>query len=84
MFALVAGGLGERLGFNGIKTSITLETVTGQSFMEYYIEYIKAFEKNSGKEIPLVIMVSDDTDALTRQFLEEKKNFGLKKIHILK
>lgn len=42
-FVLVAGGLGERLGFDGIKVSIPFETVTYTSFMRHYCEYILAF-----------------------------------------
>lgn len=43
-FVLVAGGLGERLGYDQIKISIPVELTTGLSFMHYYAEYIKAFE----------------------------------------
>jgi len=34
--------------------------------------------------IPLVIMVSGDTDELTRKFLEENNNFGLEELHVVK
>lgn len=44
-FCLLAGGLGERLGYQGIKLAITVETVTQQSYLEYYINYIKTLEK---------------------------------------
>ena len=43
-FCLLAGGLGERLGYDGIKIGISLDSITNQSYIEYYIEYIKAFE----------------------------------------
>jgi UDP-sugar pyrophosphorylase len=42
-FVLVAGGLGERLGYDGIKVGIPIELVTKQTFLEYYISYILAF-----------------------------------------
>ncbi|KAL8460714.1 hypothetical protein ACS0TY_031506 [Phlomoides rotata] len=37
-FVLVAGGLGERLGYNGIKVALPLETTTGTCFILHYIE----------------------------------------------
>jgi UDP-sugar pyrophosphorylase len=40
---LVAGGLGERLGYDGIKVGIPIELTTKQTFLEYYISYILAF-----------------------------------------
>jgi UDP-sugar pyrophosphorylase len=36
-FVLVAGGLGERLGYPGIKISIPMELLTGKTFIGYYI-----------------------------------------------
>jgi len=36
-FVLVAGGLGERLGYSGIKIALPSETVTGKSFIQLYI-----------------------------------------------
>lgn len=84
VFVLMAGGMGERLGYKGIKPSITLETITGQSFLQYYINYIKAFERDTNSQIPLVLMVSADTDQLTCDYLEANHNFGLKNIHIVR
>jgi UDP-sugar pyrophosphorylase len=43
-FVLVAGGLGERLGYEGIKIGIPIELVSGMTFLEYYIHYILAFQ----------------------------------------
>jgi UDP-sugar pyrophosphorylase len=68
-FVLLAGGLGERLGYSGIKIAISLESITNQSYLEYYISYIKAFESKLNTSIPLVIMVSGDTSDLTHEFL---------------
>jgi len=75
-FVLVAGGLGERLGYNGIKVSIAMELITRTTFLEYYVSYVLAFQKKVAK-IPLAIMTSDDTYALTVQLLKENNNFGL-------
>lgn len=81
-FVLVAGGMGERLGFGSetnprIKVSIVAETTTEATFMEMYCQYIIAFQKKSGNVLPLVIMTSDETDALTKKFMEKEKHFGL-------
>eukprot|EP00331_Platyophrya_macrostoma_P010990 CAMPEP_0176432794 /NCGR_PEP_ID=MMETSP0127-20121128/15599_1 /TAXON_ID=938130 /ORGANISM="Platyophrya macrostoma, Strain WH" /LENGTH=570 /DNA_ID=CAMNT_0017815019 /DNA_START=18 /DNA_END=1730 /DNA_ORIENTATION=- len=78
-FVLVAGGLGERLGYNGIKINIPAELITKAPYIQYYAEYILAYEKRSGAtEIPLAIMTSDDTHELTVKVLKEHNNFGLK------
>ena len=33
VFVLIAGGLGERLGYNGIKLNFTFELTTNQTFL---------------------------------------------------
>lgn len=43
-FVLVAGGLGERLGFNNIKVSLPVETFTMTSYLGYYIKKILAIQ----------------------------------------
>lgn len=82
-FVLVAGGLGERLGYSGIKLGLETNLVTNLSYLEMYAKYIQAMQRmahlKTGKDhirIPLVIMTSDDTDPLTRQLLAENDNFG--------
>jgi len=90
-FVLVAGGLGERLGFPGIKLKIAATSVTGWSFLEYYCRGILALRQQhvegapSGP-IPLVIMTSDDTHEQTVALLEESDFFGLSReqVHVLK
>ncbi|KAJ9166713.1 hypothetical protein P3X46_021420 [Hevea brasiliensis] len=85
-FVLVAGGLGERLGYNGIKLALPVETTTGTCFLQHYIESILALQEAScrltqGKcqrDIPFVIMTSDDTHARTLQLLESNSYFGMK------
>ena len=59
-FVLVAGGLGERLGYGGIKVELPAETTTGVSFLELYAQSILAFQEKFGggrRKIPLAIMV---------------------------
>ncbi|GFQ01660.1 UDP-sugar pyrophosphorylase [Phtheirospermum japonicum] len=85
-FVLVAGGLGERLGYNGIKVALPLESTTGTCFLQHYIESILALQETSCKlsqgegpaEIPLAIMTSDDTYSRTIQLLETNAYFGMK------
>ncbi|ONI34576.1 hypothetical protein PRUPE_1G488700 [Prunus persica] len=85
-FVLVAGGLGERLGYNGIKLALPRETTTGMCFLQYYIESILALQDANSKlappgesqtKIPLVIMTSDDTHSHTLELLESNSYFGM-------
>ncbi|XP_073031749.1 UDP-sugar pyrophosphorylase-like [Primulina eburnea] len=89
-FVLVAGGLGERLGYNGIKVALPLESTTGTCFLQHYIESILALQETSCRlsqgggptEIPLVIMTSDDTHIRTLKLLESNAYFGMKSSQI--
>jgi UDP-sugar pyrophosphorylase len=47
IFVLVAGGLGERLGYSGIKIALPSETTTGTCYLDLYIQYILALQKAS-------------------------------------
>eukprot|EP00536_Pseudo-nitzschia_multiseries_P005156 jgi/Psemu1/318586/estExt_fgenesh1_pm.C_930029 len=83
-FVLVAGGLGERLGYSGIKLSLETNLCTEECYLEVYIKYIKAVQhlarKKSGRDdirIPLVIMTSGDTDQPTRDLLKDNEYFGM-------
>ncbi|KAF3661124.1 UDP-sugar pyrophosphorylase [Capsicum annuum] len=85
-FVLVAGGLGERLGYNGIKVALPRETTTGTCFLQHYIESILGFQEarcslargDCRAEIPLAIMTSDDTHLRTLELLEKNSYFGMK------
>ena len=44
VFVLVAGGLGERLGYSGIKIGLQNELITLRTYIEVYTDFIKAFE----------------------------------------
>ncbi|KAH8064820.1 UTP-glucose-1-phosphate uridylyltransferase [Aureococcus anophagefferens] len=82
-FVLVAGGLGERLGYDGIKLELPVELATGKSFLELYVDYVLAVQARARADsgdaslvVPLCIMTSDDTDAPTRALLEAEGDFG--------
>ena len=54
---LVAGGLGERLGYSGIKVQLPSQLTTGTTYLELYIRHILALQ-GSGAPLPLAIMTS--------------------------
>lgn len=84
-FALVAGGLGERLGYGGIKLGLPTEIATETSYLQYYIETILAIQSryaSSGTKLPLCIMVSNDTNSGTIDLLEKNNYFGMDKDQI--
>ncbi|XP_027361710.1 UDP-sugar pyrophosphorylase 1 [Abrus precatorius] len=90
-FVLVAGGLGERLGYSGIKVALPAETTTGTCFLQHYVESILALQKASTQgesqtQIPFVIMTSDDTHGRTLELLESNSYFGMqpKQVTLLK
>ena len=86
VFVLVAGGLGERLGYTGIKIGIQNELVTLRTFIEVYTDFIKAYEDRIRKReemspnwyIPFCIMTSGDTHDKTVSLLKNHSNFGMK------
>ena len=76
-FVLVAGGLGERLGYSSIKVGLPVELVTGTVYLQLYIEYIRAYSQRAGADLPLAIMTSDDTHTRTVELLEQNHYFGM-------
>jgi len=78
-FVLVAGGLGERLGYSGIKVALPTEMASGRCFLEHYIQSILALQAAAGGStpLPLAIMTSDDTHARTEELLRAHSNFGM-------
>mmetsp|Transcript_78765 Transcript_78765/g.139006 ORF Transcript_78765/g.139006 Transcript_78765/m.139006 type:complete len:648 (+) Transcript_78765:51-1994(+) len=83
-FCLVAGGLGERLGYPGIKIGIVAEVTTGMTFIEMYCLFILAFQNyarqttgNGQLLLPLAIMTSGDTHDQTVELMFENGFFGL-------
>lgn len=78
-FVLVAGGLGERLGYSGIKVELPTEMVTSTCYLHLYSKQILAIQNRFGsnKCLPLAIMVSDDTKDKTEFLLQQNNYFGL-------
>ena len=55
-FVIVAGGLGERLGYSGIKLALPSETMTGTCYLELYVRHILALQA-------LTLAATDGTSA---------------------
>ena len=85
---LVAGGLGERLGHDGIKLDLPVEAILNTTYLAHYAKCLLAMEARMARArpVPFVIMVSEDTHAPTLRALEEHGYYGLRKdqVHILK
>jgi len=79
-FVLVAGGLGERLGYSGIKAELPCEITTNTCYLHLFCEHILALA--NGADAPLAIMTSDDTHEKTQALLEKEEYFGLKKSNV--
>ncbi|CAM9236981.1 unnamed protein product [Ectocarpus sp. 6 AP-2014] len=78
-FVLVAGGLGERLGYGDIKLRLPSESCTMTTYLQLYIGQILHLQARygDGRKFPLAIMVSDDTRDRTQEMLEQGGWFGM-------
>jgi hypothetical protein len=84
-FVIPAGGMGERLGYSGVKFGLPAELSSAKCVFEIYCAYILAFERAAERarpakgpvRIPLALMVSDDTRAGIEALLEAHGCFGL-------
>lgn len=92
-FVLIAGGLGERLGYSGIKIDLPVCTVEQDyCYLKFYAQYLHACKKRAlpyvpEEEratfyIPFCIMVSNDTHDRTIALLEKFNYFGIEKDQI--
>lgn len=89
-FVLIAGGLGERLGYSGIKINLPVCTIEQDyCYLKYYANYALACQQRAleimpayqkgGFYIPFCIMVSNDTHDRTMKLLKDNNYFGLDK-----
>jgi UDP-sugar pyrophosphorylase len=74
---LVAGGLGERLGYAGIKIDIRVDLTSDLTYLALYGRWLQALGRRTGREHPLVIMTSGDTHAGTLASLERLDWLGM-------
>lgn len=93
-FVLIAGGLGERLGYSGIKIDLPVTTIEPDyCYLKFYVQYVNACREravalmdpskdHSSFYVPLCIMVSDDTHDRTVKLLEKYNYFDLDKSHV--
>lgn len=77
-FVLVAGGLGERLGYSDIKLSLPTQSLTESCYLELYVAQILTMQAKAGAGafLPLAIMTSGDTHDRTVDLLKAHKDFG--------
>lgn len=66
---LVAGGLGERLGYSSIKIGLPVELLTETCFLKLFVQSILALQDRCGAHIPLAIMTSEDTHQRTVELI---------------
>jgi len=89
-FVLIAGGLGERLGYSGIKIDLPVCTLENDyCYLKYYAQYALACRERAlpfvpeaeraSFYVPFCIMTSDDTKDRTVALLEKNNYFGLGK-----
>ena len=90
---LIAGGLGERLGYSGIKIDLPVSTLEPDyCYLKYYAQYCLACKERALPYVaeherakfyvPFCIMVSDDTHDRTIALLEKHDYFGLGRANV--
>jgi len=81
VYVLVAGGVGERLGYSGqSKLELPTELCTKTSFLQLFIESILSLRRSASSAAPkplLAIMTSEDTHEAVETLLERNRYFGL-------
>lgn len=85
---LVAGGLGERLGYSGIKLDIPVEVTEGTTYLAHYAACLRAMQERMEKPrpVPFIIMTSDETHDGTVRSLERNHYYGLERgqVHLVR
>ena len=79
---LVAGGQGTRLGYNGPKGEYPVTPINQKPLFQVFAEQIRAWSRDTGKQVPWYIMTSDANDTATREFFGKHNFFGLPKADV--
>ncbi len=74
---LVAGGQGTRLGFDSPKGMFPIGPLSDRTLFQIFADHLIATGRRYDVTIPWYVMTSEATDAPTRAYFEENKNFGL-------
>ncbi|MFK7735961.1 MAG: UTP--glucose-1-phosphate uridylyltransferase [Pirellulaceae bacterium] len=74
---LVAGGQGTRLGFDKPKGMFPIGPVSGRTLFQVHCDRLLAVMKRYGVSIPLYVMTSPATDAVTKEYFEANDRCGL-------
>ena len=79
----VAGGQGTRLRFDKPKGMYPISPVLNKTLFQLHAEGILALSRKYGAPIPWAIMVSDATDAATREYFQSNGFLGLSPSDVL-
>jgi UDP-N-acetylglucosamine/UDP-N-acetylgalactosamine diphosphorylase len=74
---LVAGGQGTRLGFDKPKGMFPIGPVSGRTLFQIHCDRLLAVMKRYGVSIPLYVMTSPATDAVTKEYFAANERCGL-------
>ena len=74
---VVAGGQGTRLGFDAPKGCFPICPISQNSLFQLHAESILAMGRRYGRPVPLYVMTSGATDALTQDYFVRNHFFGL-------
>ncbi|MEM8734189.1 MAG: UDPGP type 1 family protein [Planctomycetota bacterium] len=74
---LVAGGQGTRLGFDKPKGMFPIGPVSNRTLFEVHCDRLKAVMKAYDVSIPMFVMTSPATDAVTREYFEQHERCSL-------
>lgn len=81
---LVAGGQGTRLGFDQPKGLFPIGPVSGRTLFQMHCDRLRALMQHYQVSIPLFVMTSPATDAMTRAYFDSNDQLGFTKdqLHI--
>jgi UDP-N-acetylglucosamine/UDP-N-acetylgalactosamine diphosphorylase len=74
---LLAGGQGTRLGVSGPKGSVVFGPEPDRTLYRIHAERVAAASETAGAPVPLLVLVSPATEALTREAFAVPGDFGL-------